>query len=100
LGHSVAQHKNVSEKTAQLIDEEVRRYSDEAYVFAKRVLTEHLDDLHVLAKGLLEYETLSGKEIDALLRGEEINRAGHSNNSGKDATGGGRRSTVPTTGGA
>lgn len=99
LGHSVAQHKNVSEKTAQLIDEEVRRYSDEAYVFAKRVLTEHLDDLHVLAKGLLEYETLSGKEIDALLRGEEINRAGHSNGGGKDA-GGGRRSTVPTTGGA
>ncbi|MAZ33702.1 MULTISPECIES: ATP-dependent zinc metalloprotease FtsH [Thalassospira] len=99
LGHSVAQHKNVSEKTAQLIDEEVRRYSDEAYTFAKRVLTEHLDDLHVLAKGLLEYETLSGKEIEALLRGEEINRSGHSNGSGKD-TGSGRRSTVPTTGGA
>ncbi len=99
LGHSVAQHKNVSEKTAQLIDDEVRRYSDEAYEFAKRVLTEYLDDLHILAKGLLEYETLSGKEIDALLRGEEINRSGHSSGSnGKDS--GGRRSTVPSSGAA
>ena len=98
LGHSVAQHKNVSEKTAQLIDEEVRRFSDEALSFARRVLTEHIDDLHILAKGLLEYETLSGKEIEALLRGEEINRPGHTGGTGTDSGNTGRRSAVPASG--
>ena len=51
---------------------EVRRIVDTAYATARKVLTENLDQLHTLAKGLLEYETLSGDEINALLRGEPI----------------------------
>ncbi len=74
LGHSVTQHKNVSDGTAQLIDEEVRRLIDEAEELAEKVLTEHMDDLHTLGKALLEYETLSGDEVQALLRGESIHR--------------------------
>jgi cell division protease FtsH len=74
LGHSVARTQNVSEATAQLIDEEIRRFVEEAHEKARKILTEHLDDLHTIAKALLEYETLSGDEIRALLRGERIVR--------------------------
>ncbi|MFP4003989.1 MAG: ATP-dependent metallopeptidase FtsH/Yme1/Tma family protein, partial [Alphaproteobacteria bacterium] len=74
LGHSVSRQQNISEKTAQIIDEEIRRLIDEAYDKAKQILTEKIDDLHTLAQGLLEYETLSGEEIKALLRGEKPER--------------------------
>lgn len=74
LGHSIAQQQNVSEATARLIDEEVRRLIDEGETTARRVLTTRNDDLHLLAKALLEFETLSGDEIQALLRGEKITR--------------------------
>jgi len=74
LGHSVAQQKNVSEATAEIIDQEVRRLIEEAETKARTILSAHLDDLHKLAKALLEYETLSGDEVQALLRGEPIVR--------------------------
>jgi len=74
LGHSVTQRKNVSEATAKIIDEEVRNFIETAERRAKDVLNEHMDELHKLAKGLLEYETLSADEIDKLLRGETIDR--------------------------
>jgi len=72
LGHSVTQRKNVSDATAKVIDDEIRRLVEEGEATARRILTEHLDELHVIAKGLLEYETLSAEEIQALLRGEPI----------------------------
>ena len=74
LGHSVTQNKNVSEATAREIDNEVRAFVDHAYAEAKRILTERRDDLEALAQGLLEYETLSGDEIQQVLRGERIIR--------------------------
>ncbi|OYV42004.1 MAG: cell division protein FtsH [Acidocella sp. 20-61-6] len=74
LGHSVTQNKNVSEATAREIDNEIKRVIDHAYAEAKRILTERREDLESLAKGLLEYETLSGDEIQAVLRGEKITR--------------------------
>jgi cell division protease FtsH len=74
LGHSVTQNKNVSEATAREIDNEIKSVIDHAYSEARRILTERLADLHALAKGLLEYETLSGDEIQAVLRGEKIVR--------------------------
>jgi cell division protease FtsH len=70
LGHSVSRTQSVSEATAQKIDSEVRRIIEETYNRAKQILQDRIDDLHVLAKGLLEYETLTGEEIKALLRGE------------------------------
>lgn len=74
LGHSVTQRKNVSDATAQVIDEEVRELIETSESLAKTVLTEHLDDLHTVTRALLEYETLSGEEVAALLRGEAIHR--------------------------
>ena len=74
LGHSVTQNKNVSEATAREIDTEIKVVIDHAYAEAKRILTERRDDLEALAKGLLEYETLSGDEIQQVLRGEKIIR--------------------------
>jgi cell division protease FtsH len=74
LGHSVTQNKNVSEATAREIDTEIKAVIDHAYAEAKRILTERRDDLEALAKGLLEYETLSGDEIQQVLRGEKIVR--------------------------
>jgi len=69
LGHSVSRTQNVSEATAQKIDAEIRRIIDNAYSRAHDILTQRINDLHVLARGLLEYETLSGDEIIALLKG-------------------------------
>ncbi len=74
LGHSVTQNKNVSEATAREIDTEIKVVIDHAYSEAKRILTERRADLEALAHGLLEYETLSGDEIQAVLRGEKIIR--------------------------
>lgn len=74
LGHSVAQSKNMSDSTAALVDSEVRVIVDKAYARATQILHDKLEDLHTLAKALLEYELLSGDEIKALLRGEPILR--------------------------
>jgi len=70
LGHSVSRTQSVSEATAQKIDSEVRRIIEDTYNRAKQILQDRIEDLHTLAKGLLEYETLTGDEIKALLRGE------------------------------
>jgi len=74
LGHSVTQNKNVSELTARDIDGEIKLFIDTAYSNAKSLLTERLEELHRLARGLLEYETLSGDEIRTVLRGEPVVR--------------------------
>jgi cell division protease FtsH len=69
LGHSVARNQNVSEATAEIIDKEVKRLVKEGEAAARKILTEKLEDLHKLAKSLLEYETLSGDEIVGVLKG-------------------------------
>jgi cell division protease FtsH len=74
LGHSVTQNKNVSEATAREIDGEIKAIIDNAYATARSVLKERIDDLHRLARGLLEYETLSGEEIRTVLRGDPVIR--------------------------
>ena len=61
-----------SQKTSETIDEEVKRIVEEGYNFAKNILTLHIDQLHILAKTLIERETLSGKEIKNLLSGNHI----------------------------
>jgi len=95
LGHSVARQQNVSDATAELIDQEVRQLIENAEKEARRILTEKSDDLETLAKALLEYETLSGEEVDALLRGESIVRPDPEDD---PAAKGGHRSSVPTSG--
>ncbi|MDC1053819.1 ATP-dependent zinc metalloprotease FtsH [Alphaproteobacteria bacterium] len=74
LGHSVTQSKNISEETAKLIDEEVKKLIDDAKSKARKILTDHKDELHIIAQGLLEYETLSGDEINDLIKGIKPSR--------------------------
>jgi len=92
LGHSVTQSVNISEETAKIVDEEVRSLIDDGEKTAKRVLEEKIDDLHTLAKGLLEYETLSGDEVSDLLNGILPNRED------PDQSSGGTTSVVPMAG--
>jgi cell division protease FtsH len=94
LGHSVARSQNMSPETAQLIDSEIRRLVDEGEQTARRLLTEHINDLHTLAKGLLEYETLSGQEVKDLLDGRPPVREFTMKEDQPK-----RRSAVPSTGG-
>ncbi len=74
LGHSVTQQQNVSEATAKIIDDEVRRLIEEGEAKARQILTSKMKDLHTIANALLEHETLTGDEVAALLRGESIDR--------------------------
>ncbi|MGF1563280.1 MAG: ATP-dependent zinc metalloprotease FtsH [Geminicoccaceae bacterium] len=100
LGHAVTQSKNVSENTAQKIDQEIRKLVDEGYETARRVLTENLDKLHELATALLEHETLTGEEIAALMRGEpmpEPKRPEDMTGPSASAPSGQRRGSVPST---
>ena len=96
LGHSVTQTKNLSDATAKTIDEETRRIIDEAYIDASSILTKNKDQLETVAKGLLEYETLSGDEIGSLISGNTLSKNKPGDETPK--SGGGRRSSVPTGG--
>ncbi|HET6805193.1 MAG TPA: ATP-dependent zinc metalloprotease FtsH [Frateuria sp.] len=71
LGRSVTQHKNVSNETARRIDEVVREILDRAYARSKRLLTDNLEKLHVMADALLQYETIDARQIDDIMAGRE-----------------------------
>jgi len=97
LGHSVAQSKNLSDSTAKLIDDEVRSLAEEAENNCKKILQDNIQELHIVAKGLLEYETLSGDEIKDLIKGIRPTRDDFDNDINtpkKPAT------SVPKTGGS
>ncbi len=74
LGREFAQHQDYSEKTAVMIDEEVRRIVMGGLDKAKKLLSEHIDQLHALAEALLEKEVLDGEEIDKILASVEPNK--------------------------
>ena len=74
LGHSVTRTQNTSDETQSKIDSETRKFVDEGYKRAESIIRENIDDLHIIANGLLEYETLSGDEIEALLKGDPPHR--------------------------
>ena len=63
---------NHSGNTQKLIDDEVKKIIDEGYARAKQILTDKNEDLHRLAKGLLEYETLTGDQIRKVIAGEKL----------------------------
>ncbi len=74
LGHSVARQQNVSPETQRTIDDETRNLVEKGYEKAKQILTEKIEDLHIIAKGLLDFETLTGDEIKDLLKGNPPSR--------------------------
>jgi cell division protease FtsH len=75
LGHAITQRQNMSEDTAKLIDEEIRRIVTEGERKAREVLGGNRDKLEAITQALMEYETISGEEVNALMRGEKIVRA-------------------------
>jgi cell division protease FtsH len=70
LGYQVSRQQNISEETSRKIDAEIRKLVETGYGDAERILREKRADLETLAKGLLEFETLSGDEIKDLLEGK------------------------------
>jgi len=74
LGYSSSQPVRMSNATAQLIDDEIKSIVEGGLNRAKDLLSTHVDQLHLLAEALLEYETLSGDEIKKLIAGDDIGR--------------------------
>jgi cell division protease FtsH len=96
LGYSSARPVRMSNQTAELIDKEIKQIVEGAHTRAKKLLTKYKKQLHALAEGLLEYETLSGDEITALLKdGTKPDRSGIDHNKPKPLSGGG--SSIPKT---
>ncbi len=71
LGRSVTQHKQVSDVTAHVIDEEVRKLIDSNYRRAKSVLESNLDKLHKMAEALIKYETIDESQLKDIMEGRE-----------------------------
>ncbi|MBK5931698.1 ATP-dependent metalloprotease [Halochromatium salexigens] len=69
LGHSVTQHKSVSDETTHLIDKEVRSFIDRNYERAKNILIEHMEQLHAMAAALMKYETIDADQIKDIMEG-------------------------------
>ena len=72
LGHSVTQHKSVSDDTANLIDEEVRSIIDRNYVRAEKILTDDMDKLHAMSDALMKYETIDSEQIGDIMNGRTV----------------------------
>jgi cell division protease FtsH len=71
LGRSVTQHKQVSDDTANAIDEEVRRIIDANYARAEEMLKKNIKKLHAMANALIKYETIDGSQIEDIMNGKE-----------------------------
>ena len=78
LGKSVTQNKNMSEDTARLVDEEIKNLVLNAYHEATRIITENKTEWENLAQALIEYETLTGEEIQQVIKGEKIDKSSES----------------------
>jgi cell division protease FtsH len=72
LGREFTQHRDYSEETARLIDEEIRAIVTQSYERAKEILQKNMAALHQLASTLLEKEVLDGHQIDAIIKGEAV----------------------------
>jgi cell division protease FtsH len=71
LGRSVSQNKEVSDKTAQQIDQEVLAIIERNYKHAYEILSANLDKLHLMADGLIKYETIDAEQIKEIMSGKE-----------------------------
>ncbi|MCC2667260.1 MAG: ftsH [Gammaproteobacteria bacterium] len=72
LGHSVARHKEISESTSGIIDQEVRDIIDRNYQRATRILKEKLEQLHAMAEALIKYETINMDQINDIMSGKPV----------------------------
>ena len=91
LGRSVTQRKSMSDETAKLIDQEIRKFIDNAESHARKILKKNLKHLHNLAKALLEFETLSGDDVKELISKGKIK----SSNKNSDDTTSKKKTSIP-----
>ncbi len=70
LGRSVTQHKNVSDETAHIIDEEIRSFIDINYERSEQILKDNIDKLHAMTDALMKYETIDRHQIDDIMAGK------------------------------
>jgi cell division protease FtsH len=73
LGRDMHKNRNYSEATAQEIDSEVRKLCDDAYVRATDLIGSHREKLEIIAKALLEYETLDGDQVSDIMSHGRMN---------------------------
>ena len=97
LGHSVTQHKTVSDETAHIIDEEIRSIIDRNYQRSKRILTEHRAKLDAMAEALMHYETIDSEQIQDIMAGREPRPPAEWSDSGP-TRGAGKSSEAPVGG--
>jgi cell division protease FtsH len=71
LGYSVSRQQNISEETVKKIDAEIKRFVEDGYQMARKIISDRRADLELLAKSLIEFETLTGDEIKDLLLGKK-----------------------------
>ncbi len=73
LGHSMgAKQKSFSGKTAEVIDQEIRRIIDERYSLAKKLLTENIDILHAMGDALIKYETIDAAQVSECMERKPV----------------------------
>ena len=72
LGYSIAKRKNMADNTALEVDKAISALVQNAYRRTQDILRQHKKELDILAKGLIEYETLSGEEVQTLLKGKKV----------------------------
>ena len=72
LGREISEQRDYSDAIAEKIDQQVREIIDESYERAEQIITEHRDKLELVAKTLLEIETLEADEFVALIEGKEL----------------------------
>ena len=87
LGREIAQHRDYSEATAQLIDKEIRLLIESAETDATRVIKENISALHALAAALVERETLDGDEFEKIMKGDALPRLKRQKRAPADASG-------------
>ena len=89
LGRSVTKHKNVSDETAHIIDEEIRHVIDSNYERAETILKENIDKLHRMTEALMKYETIDRDQINDIMAGKSVREPkGWSDIDSDDADGG------------
>jgi len=70
LGRDMITHQNLSDATAQMVDGEIRRIIDEQYARARKIIEENRKKIEIMAKALLEWETLESKQLDDIMAGK------------------------------
>ena len=82
LGREIAQHRDYSESTAELIDKEVKKIITDCATRAKQIIMDNSEKFEALAKNLIERETLASHEIELIMKGESLPSLQNSNNGG------------------